>query len=85
MIVDGNEEFMGETGYSLPFDVPLSPEEIRTYTTKLLVSKENILSLTEGVIEGELAWEIRNIVHYSTPNNGFDQNFNINQISSHKN
>jgi len=81
LIVDGNEEFMGTTGYSPPFDVPLPPEEIITYTTKLSISKNNIFSLTEGVIDDELEWRIRNVVHFSTPIKRFYQNFNTTQTS----
>jgi hypothetical protein len=85
LIVDGIEEFIGETGYSLSFDVPLPPEEIRTYTTRLSVPKDNVLSLTEGNIENELEWEIRNEIHYSTPTGGFYKSFNTKQISMYQN
>jgi hypothetical protein len=84
LIVDGNEEFIGEAGYSPPFDVQLPPEEIRTYTTRLTISKDSIFSLTEGVIENVLEWRIQNVVHFSTPIRGFDQNINTNQISIHQ-
>jgi hypothetical protein len=84
-ILDGEDEFIGETGYSLPFDVPLPPEEIITYTTRLSVSKDNFLSLTKGVIEDKFEWEIRNVVQYSTSIRGFYQNFNSNQIIRHQN
>lgn len=85
LIVEGNEEFIGAAGYSPPYDVPLQPNEIRTYITKLSTSKDNILSLTEGAIEDELDWGIRNVVHFSTPLRRFYQNFNINQMSRHQN
>jgi hypothetical protein len=84
LIVDGNEEFIGLAGYSPPFDVPLPPDEIRTYTTRLSVSKDNVFSLTGGVIGDEFEWKIQNVVHYSTPIGGFYQNFITIQISRHQ-
>lgn len=84
LIVNGNEEFIGVAGYSPPFDVPLPPDEIRTYTTRLSIPKDNIFSLTGGVVGDEFEWKIQNVVHYSTPISGFYQNFITIQISRHQ-
>jgi hypothetical protein len=84
LIVDGNEEFIGVAGYSPPFDVPLPSDEIRIYTTRLSVSKDNIFSLTGGDIGDEIEWKIQNVVHYSTPISEFYQNLITIQISRHQ-
>lgn len=71
------EEYIGTTGYAPPIDVPLRPEETVTYTTKLSISEDNLISLTNGLLGSELEWRLRNIVYFSTPIRKFYQKFII--------
>ena len=77
LVIDENEEYLGTTGYAPPVDVPLRENEVRSYTTIISINKNNILSLTDGVIEPELDWRVRNILHFSTPIRRYYQNINL--------
>ncbi len=85
IVIDGEEEYMGTTGYAPPVDVPLRENEIRTYTTSLSISRNNIVSLTDGVLEDELDWRVRNVVHYATPIRRYYQTINVFHASSIQN
>ena len=82
LVIDGEEEYMGTTGYAPPVDVPLRENEVRTYTTSLSISRKNIVSLTDGVLEAELNWRVRNVVHFSTPIRSYYQTINVYHESS---
>jgi len=81
MVINGEEEYLGTTGYAPPVDVPLRENEVRTYTTSLSISRNNIVSLNDGVLEAELEWRVRNVVHYSTPIRRYYQTINVYQVS----
>lgn len=81
LLTNGEEDFIGVTGYAPPVEIPLMPGESRTYTTKLSVSRENIESLIDGDLESDLEWRVRNVVHFSTPIRKYYQNINILQKS----
>ena len=85
IVIDGEEEYMGATGYAPPVDVPLREKEVRTYTTSLSISRNNIISSTDGVLEAELNWRVRNVVHFSTPIRRYYQTINVFHASSIQN
>ena len=82
LVIDGDEEYLGTTGYAPPVDVPLRENEVRNYTTSLSISRNNIVSLTDGVLEAELDWRVRNVVHYATPIRRYYQTINVYHASS---
>ena len=82
LMVGEVEEYIGTTGYAPPIDVPLRPEETVTYTTKLSISEDNLISLTNGLLSSELEWRLRNIVYFSTPIRKFYQKFSIHHNST---
>ena len=82
LVIDGEEEYLGTAGYAPPVDVPLRENEVRTYTTSLSMSKNNIVSLTDGVLEPELNWRVRNVIHFSTPIRRYYQTVNVYHASS---
>ena len=82
LVIEGEEEYLGTTGYAPPVDVPLRENEVRTYSTSLSISKNNVISLTGGAIETEMNWKIRNVVHLSTPIRRYYQTINVYYESS---
>jgi len=82
LVINGEEEYLGTTGYAPPVDVPLKENEVRSYTTSLSISKNNIVSSTDGVLEAELNWRVRNVVHFSTPIRRYYQTVNVYHESS---
>ncbi len=82
LVVDGEEEYLGTAGYAPPVDVPLRENEIRNYTTSLSISRTNIVLLTDGILEPELGWRVRNVGHFSTPIRRYYQNINVYHASS---
>ena len=85
LVIDGEEEYLGTTGYAPPVDVPLRENEVRNYTTSLSISRNNLVSLTDGVLEDELDWRVRNVVHYATPIRRYYQTINVYHASSIQN
>ena len=81
LIVDGEEEYLGATGYAPPVDVTLRSDEPWSYTTALSISRYIIVSLTDGEVGSSLEWRVRNVVHYSTPIRRYYQNINIQETS----
>ena len=80
LVEDGQEQFLGATGYAPPVDVPLHPDEIRNYATVLSVSS-NSLTEPDGEPVPEADLRIRNVIHFSTPIRRFYQSFNLNEVS----
>lgn len=82
LVVDGDEEYLGTAGYAPPVDVPLRENEVRRYTTSVSISRNNIVSLTDGILEPELNWRVRNVLHFSTPIRRYYQNISVYHASS---
>ncbi len=64
LLVDGDEVYLGASGYGPPVDIPLKPGEPRGYSTSLTVP---VSRLADGVVPGLLDLRVRNVVYYSTP------------------
>ena len=77
---EGQEQYLGATGYAPPVDVPLHSDEIRNYTTILSVQSDSLLD-PSGAPLSEVELRVRNVIHFSTPLRRFYQNFNLNEIS----
>ncbi len=82
LVVDGDEEYLGTAGYAPPVDVPLRENEVRRYTTSLSLSRNNVVSLTEGILEPEMDWRVRNVLHFSTPIRRYYQTVSVYHASS---
>jgi hypothetical protein len=82
IIVGAEETYLATTGYAPPVEIPLRHNEAREYVTKVSISKRNIMDLTDGTLDEDLIWRVRNVVHYSTPIRSFYQNIHLNQTSS---
>ena len=80
LIENGQEQYIGATGYAPPVDVPLHSDEIRNYTTILSIHSDSLLD-PSGAPVSEVDLRIRNVIHFSTPLRRFYQNFNLNEIS----
>ena len=80
LVEDGQEQFLGATGYAPPVDVPLHPDEVRNYTTVLSVSPSD-LAEPDGQPFPEVELRLRNVIHFSTPIRRFYQSLNLNEIS----
>ena len=80
LVEDGQEQFLGATGYAPPVDVPLHPDEVRNYTTILSVSSSG-LTESDGAPIPEVELRLRNVIHFSTPIRRFYQSININKNS----
>ena len=82
LVVDGDEEYLGTAGYAPPVDVPLRENEVRRYTTSLSLTRNNVVSLTEGILEPEMDWRVRNVLHFSTPIRRYYQTVSVYHASS---
>ena len=80
LVEDGQEQFLGATGYAPPVDVPLHSDEVRSYSTVLSVSAGDLME-PDGELVSEVDLRLRNVVHFSTPIRSFYQSFNINMVS----
>jgi hypothetical protein len=81
-LVDGEQEhYLGATGYALPVDVPLHPDETRRYTTMLSISANDLILQANGTPLPELVLRVRSVIHFSTPQRRYYQTISINQKS----
>lgn len=82
LVGGGEEEYLGTTGYAPPVDVPLRPDEERTYTTTLEVSRLNVAGSADAPLEPTLEWRVRSVVHFSTPIRRYYQNYSHQSVST---
>ena len=82
LVGGGEEEYLGTTGYAPPVDVPLRPDEERTYTTLLEISRLNVAGSADAPLEPTLEWRIRSVVYFSTPIRRYYQNYSHQSVST---
>jgi hypothetical protein len=82
LVTDSGEEYIGATAYAPPVDVPLNPNEGRSYTASLSVSRSLSAQFSKDPLDPELEWRVRSVIHFSTPIRNYYQNVNFYPISN---
>ena len=67
LITDGDEGYIGVTAYAPPVDVPLRPNEERSYAATLTVSRSLSPYFSDESMESGLSWRVRCVIHFWTP------------------
>jgi hypothetical protein len=82
LVRGSTEEYLGATGYAPPVDVPLRPDEERTYTTMLEVPRSNVAGSAGAPLEPTLEWRVRSVVYFSTPIRRYYQTYSHQSAST---